>query len=529
MSLSEHLQSARLFDANHVALVAGARRWTYGQLDEVTRQLAAGLVKLGLQPGERVALQLSNCPELVIAYYACFKLGAICVPINNRFAAPEIEYAINHAACRICISQSNLYTSIAPIRSRLKSLEHVFLVDCAADLSENSFAQLLNCSADSVSFPAVPDDAAAAILYTSGTTSRPKGVTHTHKSLAATAHYHGTHTRIQSDDIVCIVPPMCHIFGFATQMVTGIWAKAQLVIIPRFDPELILRTIEEHHGTRIAGLPVMFQALVSHPQARQYSIRSLRFCFGGGDAVPIALQEKFRSTFGVPILEGCGMTEVIPFTLNLPGNLRMGSIGQACPGMTIRLVDDAGKDVALGSVGEILVRSDAAMIGYWQDPEATESTMAGGFIHTGDLGRLDEDGYYWFLGRKKQIIIRAGSNISPLEVEDALYQHPAVGECGVVGVPDPAVGEAVWAFVALSNDQAISAEELQGIVRERIAAYKVPEVITFVSELPKGPTGKVCRRTLREIAVRERQGTLASHRSVSHQSATTDDQPDGAK
>jgi long-chain acyl-CoA synthetase len=191
--------------------------------------------------------------------------------------------------------------------------------------------------------------------------------------------------------------------------------------------------------------------------------------------------------------------------------------------MTIRLVDDAGQDVTPGSVGEILVRSDAAMIGYWQDPEASESTLAGGFVRTGDLGRVDEDGYYWFLGRKKQIIIRAGSNISPLEVEDALYQHPAVRECGVVGVPDPAVGEAVWAFVALSDDQTTSVTELQMFVRERIAAYKTPEVITFLSELPKGPTGKVCRRTLRENAVRERDGILASHSGLAHQSAATDD------
>ena len=309
---------------------------------------------------------------------------------------------------------------------------------------------------------------------------------------------------IRSDDVICVIH-RCHILGFATQMVTGVWGRARLVIIPRFDPELVLRTVNEHGGTRIAGLPVMFQALVNHPHAAQSSLRSLRTCFGGGDAVPVSLQEKFLKTFGVPILEGCGMTEVIPFTLNMPDQLRMGSIGRACPGMAIRLVDDSGRDVPVGVAGEILVRSDAAMIGYWQEPQISAATMEGGYIHTGDLGRLDEDGYYWFMGRKKEIIIRAGSNISPLEVEEALYQHPAVRECGVIGVPDSTLGEVVWAFVALANHEAVTAAELQDFARGRIASYKIPEEIRFLTELPKGPTGKVHRRTLREQVVRERQ------------------------
>jgi long-chain acyl-CoA synthetase len=247
----------------------------------------------------------------------------------------------------------------------------------------------------------------------------------------------------------------------------------------------------------------MLQALVDHPRADQFSLGSLRTCIGGGDAVPVALQERFFATFGVPILEGCGMTEVIPFTLNTPDQRRAGSIGRACPGMQIRLVDDAGCDVPRGAVGEILVRSDAAMIGYWREPDISAATMAGGFVHTGDLARVDDDGFYWFMGRKKEIIIRAGSNISPLEVEDALYQHPAVRECGVVGVPDAAVGEAVWSFVAVRPGQAATAAELQNFLKQRIAPYKVPEEIRFLSELPKGPTGKIHRRTLRDWAMGE--------------------------
>lgn len=514
MPLAEHLRRARQVDANHVALIAGLRSWTYSELDEITDRLAASLARLGIQAGDRVALQLSNCPELVMAYYACFKLGAISVPLNNRLAAPEIEYALNHAECRLCISQSDLYARMEPIRSALKTVEHVFLIDSLPGASGSSrtasLAELVDRPSEGMAFPLVPEDAVAAILYTSGTTSRPKGVTHTHKSISAMADCHGTQIGLRSDDIVCVVAPLCHIMGFATQMAAGIWGRARLVLLPRFEPDLLLRTIQEHGATRVAGLPAMFQSLVNYPQAQQFSLRTLRTCFGGGDAVPVALQEKFRAMFGVQILEGCGMTEVIPFTANMPDQLRMGSIGRACPGMTIRLVDDAGRDVPAGSIGEILVRTNAAMIGYWKEPEISAATMEGGFIHSGDLGRVDEDGYYWFVGRKKEIIIRSGSNISPLEVEEALYQHPAVRECGVVGVPDPALGEIVWAFVALTRPDAVTAAELQDFVRGKIASYKVPEVIRLLAELPKGPTGKVHRRTLREQAMRQGQAQAAA-------------------
>ena len=501
MSLGDHLRRSREADSAQIALVAGARRWTYQELDEDSDRVAASLRRLGVGAGDRVAVQLCNSPELVISYYACFKLGAIGVPVNNRFAQAEIEYTLNHSACRVCISQADLYRNVEPIRGSLPSIEHYFLVDPAEVGGVRAFAELSDRATDGGAFPVVPDEAVAAILYTSGTTSRPKGVTHTHGSLSATARYHGAQLGMQADDVVCIVPPLCHIFGFATQMATGILAGARLVLLPRFDPEQVLQTVEQQRATRLVGLPTMLQALVDHPRAGEYSLRSLRTCIGGGDAVPVALQERFHERFGVDILEGCGMTEVIPFTLNVPGAHRPGSIGQCCPGMSIRLVDDAGCDVSPGAVGEILVASDAAMIGYWREPEISAATIVDGYVRTGDLARVDDDGFYWFMGRKKEIIIRAGSNISPLEVEEALYQHPAVRECGVVGVPDAAVGEAVWAFVSLVDGRAATAEELKDFLSGKIAAYKVPECIEFLPELPKGATGKVHRRTLRDRAM----------------------------
>ena len=504
MTLVSHLSRPKKFNPVGIAIVFGDHEWTYEELEDAAQRVASGLHNLGVRSGDRVALQLSNTPELVIAYYACFQLGAICVPINNRFAPPEIEYSINHSGCKVCISQSSLVGSIVSIRSALTSLEHVILIDRATFGVPDSlsFADLLNTPKVEAAFAHVDQNAVAAILYTSGTTSRPKGVIHTHGSLDATAKLHSAHIGLGTDDIVCMVPPMCHILGFATQMIASLWAGATVVIIPRTDPATVLEAIQSHRVTRIAGLPTFYQSLVNFPKAGNYCLKTIRTCIAGGDAVPVALQEKFLSIFGIQILEGCGMTEIIPFTLNLPNHNQKGSIGRVCPGASIRLVDDEGRDVPVGTPGEILVRSDAQMQGYWNEPEISARTLQGDYVHTGDLARRDEDGFYWFVGRKKEIIIRAGSNISPLEVEEVLFQHPAVAQCGVVGVPDEYLGEVVWAYVALQLP--VTAGEIQNFVELRIAAYKVPETILFLDELPLGITGKVNRRALREKAIAER-------------------------
>lgn len=505
MALAEHLQRAAAIDPDHLAMIFGPSRWSYGQLDALTSSLAAGFQAMGVGPGDRVALQLGNRPELVFAYYACLKLGAICVPINNRFAGPEIEFAINHSACRLVISQSDLYESLASIRNRLVHTEKFFLVDDPGSHADVlPFAPLLCHSTADFHLPVISDDHVAAILYTSGTTSRPKGVTHTHGSLQQTVENHGRFIDLRADDIFCLIPPMCHILGFACQLLPAVWARASFALVEKFNADSVLRMIEDLSATRIAVLPVMLQAMINHPQASAFSLRSLRTCIAGGDAVPVALQQSFFERFGVQVLEGCGMTEVIPFTLNTATAYRQGSIGKSCPGMSIRLIDDNGNEVPSGSVGEILVRSQAAMIGYWQEPEISAQTLDGGFVHTGDLGRIDQDGFYWFTGRKKEIIIRGGSNISPLEVEEALYAHSAVRECGVVGVPDAQFGEVIWAYVALLESCSVSSESLLEFLRTRIAAYKIPESVQFMDELPKGATGKIHRPTLRKMAISAR-------------------------
>ena len=271
-------------------------------------------------------------------------------------------------------------------------------------------------------------------------------------------------------------------------------------MIPRFELPFVLEQLQQHGVTIFGALPVMLNAMLHTPGAANYDLSRLRACFAGGDAVPTEVHRRFKETFRVDVTEACGMTEVQPYAVNpLYGRGKVGSIGLAAPETTLRLVDPFDRDVETGASGEVLVRSGAMMVGYWNDPAATAATIVDGWLRTGDLARLDEDGYYWFVGRTKEIIVRAGSNISPLEVEDALYQHPAVREVGVVGVPNAELGELVRAFVALKSGATATSEELRAFVAERLAAYKVPESITFLPDLPKGLTGKVQRKALKEM------------------------------
>lgn len=506
MNVADHLRGTAARFADRRALVHGTRCWNWSELNEQTDRIAAGLRHAGIQPGDRVALHLSNCAELVLAYYGVFKAGAVSVPVNNRFAPDELKYSLGHSACRVLIGQPDLYGGVAVVRSELPDLRQCYLI--GADRGEASvlpFSSLCDHSgasgAGDLPALATDDNQPAAILYTSGTTSRPKGVTHTHRTLTATARHHNQHIALTSDDVVCVIPPMCHILGFATQLVSSVFAGAQVILPMDLNAATILSTIQEHHATRMAGLPVMYQSLVNHPDAKHDRLDSMRTCIAGGDSVPVALQEQFQNVFGRTILEGCGMTEVIPFALNIPGQHRRGSIGRACPGVSIRLADEAGNTVRTGEIGELLVSGETVMTGYWREPELTAQTLAGGEMQTGDLARQDEDGYFWFVGRKKEIIIRGGSNISPLEVEDVLYQHPAVLECGVVGVPDAALGEVVWAWVAIRSGQSATSDDLRTFLNGKIAAYKIPENILFLDVLPKGLTGKINRRALRDRAV----------------------------
>ena len=468
---------------NKAAVRTADRSITYAELHTSVTCLARHLLDRGLRPGDRVAVHWSNSIETVQLLLAAFRAGLIAVPINLRLKSPEIAYIFEHCAVRICFSEPALAAVAAEARSG-SDFEIV--------------TQLPAVTANPGPLPEIDPAQPAVILYTSGTTARPKGVTHTHRSLLATALI-WVSIPIGPDDTLLPVTQLTHASGL-DHLLVALHQGATLVVLRAFDPATALDLIERFRCTGVWGLPAMLQFVVEEQVQRRRHL-SIRNAGAGGDTVPAALQRRFQEVFAVQLREGYALTESCPVTFNRVAEVRVGSIGPTAPGVDVRLVDRHGHDVPKGETGEILVRSPANCVGYWNDPDATARLFEDGWLRTGDLASRDEDGYYWFKGRLKQIIIRGGSNVSPQEVEEALHQHPAVLEAGVVGAPHSVYGEVPVASVVLRAGHSVNEDQLRAHARKLLADYKVPERILFLRELPKGLTGKVDRRSLRDILI----------------------------
>jgi long-chain acyl-CoA synthetase len=488
LNLGGLLHQASLKSPDGIALVCGEERLSFEELDQSTDALARWLLRTGLEPGDRVAIHWCNSIEVVQLYFACFKAGLIAVPLNNRLKAPEIAYILRHSRAKICFSQPAL----------VDLCEEVWVECPDLQILTSSLPPLDSREAPRLALSVVTPDQVAAIMYTSGTTARPKGVMHTHISLIGATEMMCS-LEIPEASSLLAVSQLMHIAALACVLLPGISRGNTIVLLPAFEAAELLDLIERWRCSYFFILPAMLQYVVEEQASSPRDVSSMRLCIAGGDTVPVTLQERFRSLFGVSIRELYGMTETVPVTCNREGLLREGSVGPALDIVETRVADLSGGDLADGHVGELQVQSPANCVGYWDDPEATAATFDGGWLRTGDLVRRDDDRFYWFAGRVKQIIIRGGSNISPQEVEEALYRHPAVLEAGVIGLPDPIHGEKVIAFVALREGLALEETELRKFVRSRIADYKTPERILFVPVLPKGLTGKVQRRDLKNL------------------------------
>jgi long-chain acyl-CoA synthetase len=495
MSLTAALNHSQTRNPQKAAIVFGDQSWTYAEFGELTDHIASNLLAAGLEPGDRIAFHLLNGPELALGYFGCLKAGCIAVPINTRLKGPEIDYILRHSGSACYVGQPDLYAEVAGSCPAFASLELCCLTDGSSGTRTGAFENLLRPKPGAASLPEIAPEQLAIIAYTSGTTARPKGVAHSHNSLAELANTM-RHMRLDQDQVAVVTSSMAHLVGFCMVFLSGLLNGATVVITRPFDFESVLRAYAKWGCTYAMGLPVMFHGLLGAYNAAPQDVASGRFYFCGGDSVPPALQETFEAALG-PICEAYGMTEIAPASWNRPGDIRVGSIGRPGEGVAFRLLDSHGCDVKPGEVGEICIQGPHLMTGYWQDPDATAAALRDGWFHSGDLGRCDADGFYWFTGRKKEIIVRGGSNISPQEVEAVLYQHPAVREVGVVGRPDHLWGETVAAFVVLRSGHTTTEAELIAFARERLADYKTPESVIFRSELPKSPAGKIQRRALR--------------------------------
>ena len=476
----------------------------YGALDDLSARVASMLVSAGVAPGDRVAMILPNVPHMPIAYYGILRMGGVVVPLNPLLTPRELTYHFEDAEVSVVL----VWEAVAgATREAVAGLgRKVSVVEVSAAGTLQTLAQI----------PPLPevldqaDDDPAVLLYTSGTTGRPKGAVLTHHNLRSNAELSAELFSLGPGDVMFGGLPFFHVFGQTVALNGVVSAGATVTLLPRFDPARALEILARDEVTVFAGVPSMYIALLHAAGEGPVDLPALRAGVSGGAALPVEILERFEKVFGAPIYEGYGLSETSPVVcFNQQGQARKpGSIGTAVRGARLRIVDDQDREVPVGEVGELVVAGEYVMAGYWRNPEATAAAVRDGWFHTGDLARVDEDGFYYIVDRKKDMVLRGGYNVYPREVEEVIYQFPGIAEAAVVGVPDEEMGEEVAAVVAFRDVPAGGADgklgELDAFVRERVAQYKQPRWYKVVDELPKGPTGKILKRSLDLAGARRR-------------------------
>ena len=482
----------------------GGNTTTYRELDDLSGRAAAGLREAGLSPGQVVALQLPNIPQFLVAYFGALKAGLVVLPLNPLLMAPELEYHLTDSAAALLIGFQGLHAEAAKacettgVPLYLVSAGEGALPEGTRPVTELiSTAPLDEPGGDVVARG--PDDTAV-LVYTSGTTGKPKGAELTHFQLYMNCTVAGGLFGARSDDVVLAVLPFFHVFGLSSVMNVFVRYGGCLSILPRFQPSAVLDAIEADRCTVIGGVPTMLHALAQQDITGR-DLSALRVAVSGGASLPEDVMRTFEDKYGIEVLEGYGMTETASScSFNRPGDRKVLSIGKPLWGVRMRVADSSDQLLPPGRehVGEILIRGHNVMKGYLGRPEATAETLRGGWLHSGDLGYVDEDGFYFIVDRAKDLVIRGGYNVYPREIEEVLYAHPAILEAAVIGKPDERLGEEVVAVVVLREGASVSAEEIIAYCRERLASYKYPREIRFMTELPKGPSGKILKAALRD-------------------------------
>jgi long-chain acyl-CoA synthetase len=473
------------------AIRLGEVELSYGELDERSARLATLLREKGVEPGDRVGVMLPNVPEFPVAYYGVLRAGGVVVPMNVLLKRREIAFYLEDSGAELLLAWHGF---AAEARDGA--------ADAGAEMIEvepASFAALLAEQEPTPGLVETAEDDTAVILYTSGTTGKPKGAELTHLNLFRNADVSSRTTcEVAAGDVVLGALPLFHSFGQTVGMNASLKVGACLTLVPKFDPAEALATMQRDGVSHFYGVPTMFGALLHHPERESYDTARLRTCITGGASMPVEVLRGFEDAFGAVVLEGYGLSETSPVACsNHPDKERKpGSIGTPLEGVEMKVVDEDDEEVPQGEVGEIVIRGHNIMKGYWQRPDATADAMRGGWFHSGDMARTDEEGYFYIVDRKKDMIIRGGYNVYPREVEEVLYEHPKIREAAVVGVPHDEWGEEIGAAVVLHEGEELAPEEVSAYVKERIAAYKYPRLVWFIDDLPKGPTGKILKREI---------------------------------
>ena len=529
-TLHQFLKETSTQFPDKVAIHFLGRELTFKEVYDQSLKLANYLINIGLEKGDRVAIMLPNCPQAVISYYGVLMAGGIVVQTNPLYTERELEYQLNDSGAEILITLDLLYPKAAKMKA-ITPVKHLIVTGIKDYLpflkrllyplvqkkqqqviikieekdDEKLFSSIIDANeAREIEISVDPIEDVALLQYTGGTTGFPKAAMLTHHNLISNtlmASYWMYRCERGKESILGVLP-FFHVYGMTAVMNLSIMEGYKMILLPRFDPETTLKTIQKQRPTLFPGAPTIYIALLNHPKLKNYDLSSIKACISGSAPLPVEVQEQFEKVTGGKLIEGYGLTEASPVThanFLWDGERIKGSIGVPWPDTEARIISlETGEDAKVKEIGELIVRGPQMMKGYWNKPDETEAVLRDGWLYTGDLGYMDEHGYFYIVDRKKDMIIASGYNIYPREVEEVLYEHPKIQEAVVIGVPDAYRGETVKAFIVLKEGAECSEEELRAFMKEKLAPYKVPKIYEFRKELPKTAVGKILRRALAE-------------------------------
>jgi long-chain acyl-CoA synthetase len=489
-NFAQELANAAIDSFERSAIRRDGHTLTYGELNAAVARASGKLRDLGVEPGDRVGLQLPNDPTFPILYQAVLRLGAVAVPMNPLLKKDEVASHLIDAGARLIFAWND-FSPHAVAGSAIAKARCILVEPRNFEADVVGIAPVFAIADRNNEDPAV-------IIYTSGTSGTPKAATLTHSNIRAAAQVGRDLVGAGHDDVVVAALPLFHVFGMNVIMNTTLLARGLMTLVFRFDPTTVLEVIQRDEATLFGGVPTMYNALLNHPNRETYDVASLRLCVSGGSSLPVDVLQRFDTAFETAILEGYGLSETTGMaSFNTRDRIRKpGSIGVPVGGTEFRIVDNSDMEVAQGTPGEIVLRGPFVMAGYWNRPDDTAEATSNGWFHMGDIATEDSDGFFFIVDRKKDIIIRGGYNVYPREIEEVLYTHPEIAEVAVVGVPHEELGEEVGAVVVLRPGASVTQDDVRDFASTKLAAFKYPRLVWFTDELPKGPTGKILKREI---------------------------------
>ena len=485
----------------HVSVVFEGQDITNVEMDRAARKLGTGLKKLGVKRGDRVVLQMPNCPEVLQAFQAVWKIGAIVIPINYMVGEEEIAYIYKDSGANTVICSPEYLSKVKGAMSRGPVIRNVIIVAPQAPEGTLSYETLVEESSEELELVQTDDDEVAAIVYTSGTTGQPKGVMHTHFGLYSNSKALCDSNPFPHNLVSLAVLPLCHSYGIGVMNGAFYRGASKTVVLPAVDLKKMFSSIEKYKVESVAAVPTIYVYMLNFPDADKYDLSSVKFYTCGSAPLALETWKQFKKKFGGEIAEGWGLTEAAANNTNNPYDERkkVGSIGIPSKGVVLKIFDDDDHELPPGEEGEIVLRGPMVMKGYWNKPEATAEAIRDGWLHTGDVGYVDENGFFFITDRKKDIIIKGGENISPRTIEEVLYEYPKVSEAAVIGIKDAVYGEDIKAFVTLKPRETATVEEIMEFCADNMKRFRVPKEIVIMDALPKNLVGKILKKELRKL------------------------------